>query len=307
MSGHTAEHERLIKGYIAYIIAEKGLSGNSVEAYGRDVEKLVWYLESAGERALTVSTDGLRLFVGELVDAGIARHSQRRIIAGIRSFFRFLRLEGERHDNPSELLDLPSKALKLPEVLTVEEIDRLEEAVDLTREMGQRNRAMVETMYSCGLRVSELVDLEISKIYAREGFIAVRGKGSKERIVPISESALAEIDLWLKDRARLPVRPGEENYLFLNRRGTRLTRNMIFMIVRELASAAGIDKTISPHTLRHSFATHLLEGGANLRVIQQMLGHEDISTTQIYLHIDRTALRQQVLLYHPRNRRRQRI
>lgn len=298
------DNQRLVKEYTAYLMAERGAGENTLTAYGDDVAKLVRWLDTASLSAVEVDVDRLRLFVGDLHDMGIAYRSQRRIISGIRSFFKFLKLEGYRPDNPASMLELPQKALHLPEVLTVDEIDAMVDAIDLSQPMGRRNRAIIEILYGCGLRVSELVNLEISRIYASEGFLLVTGKGNKERIVPMSETSLREIVLWMDDRARLDIKRGEENILFLNRRGSRLTRSMIFHIVRQLAELAGIRKTISPHTLRHSFATHLLEGGANLRAIQQMLGHEDITTTEIYLHIDNSRLRREILDHHPRYSRR---
>lgn len=302
---------QLQRGFIAYLISERGLSSNSVESYRYDTTRLLDFLRSAGVDPLQADADSLRLLLGDLHDLGIAPRSQRRIVAGMRAFFRYLKLESLRPDNPAELLELPPKALHLPQVLTVAEIDAMEgvyepnSSTDPTSEqlLEQRNRAIIETLYSCGLRVSELVGLEISRIYFDEGFVAVRGKGSKERVVPMAETTVGELRAWLQCRSSLQVKRGDENIVFLNRRGGRLTRQMIFTIVRQAAEAAGVRKKISPHTLRHSFATHLLEGGANLRAIQQMLGHEDITTTEIYLHIDTTSLRSQILNFHPRNTR----
>lgn len=304
-------YKQLQRGFMAYLISERGLSANSVDSYIYDTTRLLDFLNSAGVDPLQADTDSLRLLLGDLHDLGIAPRSQRRIVAGVRAFFRYLKLEGLRHDNPAELLELPPKALHLPQVLTVAEIDAMEAVYEpnsstdpsIDQVLAQRNRAIIETLYSCGLRVSELVGLEISRIYFEEGFVAVRGKGSKERIVPMAATTAAELRAWLDCRATLVEKKGDENILFLNRRGGRLTRQMIFTIVRQAAEAAGVRKTISPHTLRHSFATHLLEGGANLRAIQQMLGHEDITTTEIYLHIDTSGLRSQILNYHPRNSR----
>ena len=233
---------------------------------------------------------------------GISSRSQARIISGIKSFFRFLKLENQIENNPTLLLESPRIGQKLPEVLSIEEIDNMISCIDLSSNEGQRNRAIIETLYGCGLRVSELINLEINKIFFEEEYIVVKGKGNKERLVPISTIAINEIKLYLDDRSHLNIKPGEENILFLNRRGRRLTRVMIFYIIKQLAELAGIRKDISPHTLRHSFASHLLEGGANLRAIQQMLGHESIATTEIYIHIDRTRLRDEILTYHPRNK-----
>lgn len=293
----------VIDAYEAYLILERGLSDNTREAYVRDVGKLVRYLETEKVTLREVTTDTLRAFAADLFDLGISPRTQARIVSGIKSFFRFLKLEGYLDSNPSLLLESPALRRHLPEVLRVDEMDAMIRAIDMEKAEGQRNRAIMETLYGCGLRVSELINLEISKLYFDEQFIMVHGKGDKERIVPISPQAIREIKDYLPDRALLPVKRGEENILFLNRRGHRLTRVMIFYIIKQLAEAAGIRKEVSPHTLRHSFATHLLEGGANLRAIQQMLGHEDISTTEIYLHIDRSMLRAEILAHHPRNAR----
>lgn len=293
----------VIDAYEAYLILERGLSDNTCEAYVRDVGKLVRYLETETVTLREVTTDTLRAFAADLFDLGISPRTQARIVSGIKSFFRFMKLEGYLDSNPSLLLESPALRRHLPEVLRVDEIDAMIGAIDMEKAEGQRNRAIMETLYGCGLRVSELINLEISKLYFDEQFIMVHGKGDKERIVPISPQAIREIKDYLPDRALLPVKRGEENILFLNRRGHRLTRVMIFYIIKQLAEAAGIRKEVSPHTLRHSFATHLLEGGANLRAIQQMLGHEDISTTEIYLHIDRSMLRAEILAHHPRNAR----
>lgn len=293
----------IIDAYEAYLMLERGLSDNTREAYVRDVGKLVRYLETEKVTLREVTTDTLRAFAADLFDLGISPRTQARIVSGIKSFFRFLKLEGYLDSNPSLLLESPAMRRHLPEVLRVDEIDAMIGAIDMEKAEGQRNRAIMETLYGCGLRVSELINLEISKLYFDEQFIMVHGKGDKERIVPISPQAIKEIKDYLPDRALLPVKRGEENILFLNRRGHRLTRVMIFYIIKQLAEAAGIRKEVSPHTLRHSFATHLLEGGANLRAIQQMLGHEDISTTEIYLHIDRSMLRAEILAHHPRNAR----
>lgn len=293
----------VIDAYEAYLMLERGLSDNTREAYVRDVGKLVRYLETEKVTLREVTTDTLRAFAADLFDLGISPRTQARIVSGIKSFFRFLKLEGYLDSNPSLLLESPAMRRHLPEVLRVDEIDAMIGVIDMEKAEGQRNRAIMETLYGCGLRVSELINLEISKLYFDEQFIMVHGKGDKERIVPISPQAIREIKDYLPDRALLPVKRGEENILFLNRRGHRLTRVMIFYIIKQLAEAAGIRKEVSPHTLRHSFATHLLEGGANLRAIQQMLGHEDISTTEIYLHIDRSMLRAEILAHHPRNAR----
>ncbi len=295
--------ERILNDYNLHLSLEKGMSDNTLKAYGRDIRKLLAYLaaENIGLRDVTIDT--LRFFIGELHDIGIAERSQARIVAGIRSFFHFLDMEDYLHPNPSELLETPKIGLHLPEVLTQEEIDAMIAAINPDKAEAQRDRAIIETLYSCGLRVSELTGLEISKIFPDEGYLVIRGKGNKERIVPMSEASLSEISDYLTDRSLLNIKPGAENILFLNRRGGRMTRERVFQIVQSLAREAGIRKTISPHTLRHSFATHLLEGGANLRAIQQMLGHESIATTQIYIHLDSSTLRSDILAFHPRNRR----
>lgn len=293
-------------GYSMYLTLEKGASENTRDGYTRDVRRFLSWLasDSSGVGSLRdVTTEVLRLYLGDLNDVGIALRSRARIVASLRSFFGWLFMEDYIATNPGELLESPRLGLHLPEVLTVEEIDSMIASIDYSKEECQRDRAMMEVLYGCGLRVSELVTLEISRLFPQEGFLIVRGKGDKERMVPMSETSIEEIDAWMTDRARLKVKPGDENILFLNRRGGRLTRQRAFQIVKGLAEAAGIRKNISPHTLRHSFATHLLEGGANLRAIQQMLGHESIATTQIYIHLDASALRSDILAYHPRNRR----
>ncbi len=292
----------VLKQYSAYLLLERGLSENTRMSYLNDVEKLTRYLRDNNIELKDVTLDILHNFIAELHDLGISSRSQARIISGIKSFFRFLKLENLIEFNPTLLLESPRIGRKLPEVLSIEEIDEMISCIDLSTNEGQRNRAIIETLYSCGLRVSELINLEINKIFLEEEYVVIKGKGNKERIVPISSVALHEIELYLEDRQHLDIKPGEENILFLNRRGRRLTRVMIFYIIKQLAELAGIRKEISPHTLRHSFATHLLEGGANLRAIQQMLGHESISTTEIYIHIDRTRLREEILTYHPRNK-----
>ena len=293
--------QNALRDYDLYLLLEKGASDNTREGYLSDIGRLMTWLAESGTPLRDVSCETLRLFIGDMHDLGIAPRTQARVVAGVRSFFRWLTREEYIDADPSELLETPKTGLHLPEVLTVAEIDAMIEAIDPLKAEAQRDRAIMETLYGCGLRVSELINLEISKYFPDEGYLVVHGKGDKERMVPVSEVAVEEIADWLKDRARMSVRPGDENILFLNRRGARLTRQRAFQIVRGLAEAAGIRKTISPHTLRHSFATHLLEGGANLRAIQQMLGHESIATTQIYLHLDRTALRSDILTYHPRN------
>ena len=295
--------EALQRRYQAYLLLERGLSDNTREAYADDVGKLLRYLSSGGIRLRDVDLGMLHEFVASLHDLGIAERSQARILSGIKSFFKFLRMEGYIEDDPAILLEGPRLGRHLPEVLTVNEIDRMIAAIDMSAPEGQRNRAIIEIMYGCGLRVSELVNLDLSHLFLDNEYIIVKGKGSKERIVPIDGVAIAEIERWMEDRGHIELKKGEENMLFVSRRGRRLTRVMIFYIIKRLCELAGIRKEISPHTLRHSFATHLLEGGANLRAIQQMLGHESISTTEIYLHVDRSKLRDEILMYHPRNLR----
>ncbi|MBR5332337.1 MAG: site-specific tyrosine recombinase XerD [Muribaculaceae bacterium] len=291
----------VLKQYSAYLLLERGLSENTLQSYLNDVSHLLRYLNENNLGLKDVTLDNLHNFVAELHDLGISPRSQARIISGIKSFFRFLKLENHIDHNPTLLLESPRIGRKLPDILSVEDIDEMISCINLSTNEGQRNRAIIETLYGCGLRVSELVNLEINKLFLEEEYVVITGKGNKERIVPISPTAINEITLYLEDRKHLDIKPGEENILFLNRRGRRLTRVMIFYIIKQLAELAGIRKEISPHTLRHSFATHLLEGGANLRAIQQMLGHESISTTEVYIHIDRTRLREEILTYHPRN------
>ena len=245
----------------------------------------------------------LEQFATILHEFGVAPSSQARILCGVRSFFRFLLLDGTLKDDPSELLESPTLGEHLPQVLSTEEIDRMEQSIDLSKPEGQRNRAIIEMLFSCGLRVSELVNLKFSDVFAADGYLRITGKGNKQRLVPISANALHELQLWLYDRNLMNIKPGEDEYVFLNRRGAHLTRTMILIMIKNTARDAGITKTVSPHTLRHSFATALLQGGANLRAIQEMLGHENISTTQIYTHIDITTLRDEILNHHPRNMR----
>ena len=291
----------IIGKYRRYMKLERNYSENTLDAYMSDLQKLLDYVGSEGLHVLDVKLDDLRNFVAALVDIGISARSQSRILSGVRTFYTFLILDGYIEDDPTELLEWPKIGEHLPEVLSVEEVDRLEQACDLSKWEGQRNRTIIEVLFSCGLRVSELINLRLSDLFLNEKFIRVMGKGKKERLVPISESAVKELQYWFMDRNMMKIKPGEEDFVFLNRRGGHLTRMMIFTIVRRLAEAAGIEKTISPHTLRHSFATALLEGGANLRAIQDMLGHERISTTQIYTHIDMHTLREEILEHHPRN------
>jgi integrase/recombinase XerD len=301
MTRAITDIDKIMDTYEAYLMLEKGLATNTGVSYRADVYKLLNFLQEEGIQLRNVELPTLQAFIATLHDLGIAATSQARIISGIKSFFKYLKMENYIEENPSLLLENPRTGRHLPEVLTVSEIDRMIQCIDMNAPEGQRNRAIIETLYGCGLRVSELVNLELSQIYFDEQYIIVRGKGSKERMVPISEVAIAEIKDYMPQRAAIDLKPGEENILFVSRRGRRLTRVMIFYIVKRLCDLAGIRKEISPHTLRHSFATHLLEGGANLRAIQQMLGHESIGTTEIYLHLDRQALRQEILQHHPRN------
>ena len=304
-SKDTSE-EKLLTKFKQHLLLEKGLSTNTTEAYVRDVAKLFAYLAQLDTpiHPVEVHLDDLEHFLASLHDQHITPRSQARILSGIRSFYQYLVLEGYLEADPSLLLESPKIGMHLPEVLSVEEIDRLVEAIDMSKREGQRNRAIIETLYSCGLRVSEACSLKLSDLYFTEGFIKVEGKGNKQRLVPISERAIAEIMAYLTDRADIAIQPGHEDYLFVSAHfRKRMSRITMFHIIKELARDAGITKSISPHTLRHSFATHLLEGGANLRVIQSMLGHEDIGTTEIYTHIDAHRLRSEIIEHHPRNRR----
>ena len=295
----------IIDKYKTWLRLEKSLSANSIEAYLTDLDKLIRFVESEGKDFATISYQDLQQFVAQLRDIGIHPRSQARIISGIKSFYRFLLLDEYITADPTELLESPKIGLKLPEVLTVNEINDILDTIDLSLPEGQRNRAMLEVLYSCGLRVSELISLRYSDVYFDEGFIRVEGKGSKQRLVPISETAIREIKNYLLDRNRMVVKKGFEDILFLSRRGTALSRIMVFHIIKQQTQIAGVHKNVSPHTFRHSFATHLLEGGANLRAIQEMLGHEKITTTEIYTHIDRQFLRKEILEHHPRSRRRE--
>lgn len=296
--------EALLREYNGYLRLQRGLSANTAEAYRRDVEKLTAWLAAEHTPLREVTYPALEQFTAALFELGIAETTRKRIVSGIKSFFHFLRISDFIAEDPSLLLETPRPGLHLPEVLTLSEIDALIAAIDPDSAEADRNRAIMETLYGCGLRVSELTNLEIGRINFAEGFITVLGKGSKERIVPMSPVAADRILEYLHgSRTEVKIKPGEEGILFLNRRGHRLTRQMIFTIVRRLAEAAGVTKTISPHTMRHSFATHLLEGGANLLSIQQMLGHESVATTEIYIHLDTSHLREEILLHHPRNLR----
>lgn len=292
---------QIITKYKQYLKLEKSLSENTISAYISDLEKLLHYLEEENINFTDISLENLEHFSAGLRDIGIHPRSQARILSGIRSFFHFLLIEDYIQQDPSELLESPQIGKHLPDVLSVEEIDCLISAIDRSTKEGQRNCAILETLYSCGLRVSELCNLKISDLYFNEGFIKVEGKGSKQRLVPISQKAINEINNYFISRNEGLIKPEYEDYVFISRFGKNISRIMVFHIIKELAENTGLKKSISPHTFRHSFATHLLEGGANLRVIQCMLGHESIGTTEIYTHIDRSKLRNEIINHHPRN------
>ena len=291
----------IVSRYRRYLKLEKGYSANTLDAYMRDVDKLFRYLAVEQVDVLDVKLEDLEHFAAFISDLGIGPRSLARILSGVRQFYRFLVVDGYLEVDPTELLESPKQPDHLPEVLSTAEVDLLEQAIDLSKWEGHRNRAIIEVLFSCGLRVSELTNLKLSNLYIEEQYIRVMGKGSKERLVPISPRALDELNYWFADRNVMKIKPGEEDYVFLNRRGQHLTRTMILIMIKRYAVEAGIKKTISPHTLRHSFATSLLEGGADLRAIQAMLGHESIGTTEIYTHIDTSILRQEILEHHPRN------
>lgn len=295
------EQDNIIHKYIRYMKLQRNYSGNTLEAYILDINKLLKFLKDNGISPEAAKLSDIQCFAASLHDIGISPRSQCRILSGMRAFYKYLYLDGYIKDDPTELLESPKLGDHLPEVLTTEEVDRLEQAIDLSKWEGQRNKAIIEVLFSCGLRVSELVNLKMSALYLDEQFVRIMGKGSKERLVPISENAIKQLKYWFIDRSHMNIKPGEEDYVFLNRRGAHLTRTMILIMIKRLGAEAGIQKTISPHTLRHSFATALLEGGADLRAIQSMLGHESIGTTEIYTHIDTHTLREEILNHHPRN------
>ena len=297
----TEKTDKILVKYKQYLKLEKSLSDNTVDAYLTDLDKLLAYLTLENINILDVRLENLEDFSAGLHDIGIHPRSQARILSGIRSFYRFLIMEDYLKADPTELLESPQTGFKLPEVMTVEEIDLLIGSIDRSTKEGQRNRAILETLYSCGLRVSELCNLKLSELYFEEGFIKVEGKGSKQRLVPISPRAIKEIRLYFTDRNLMKIKPGFEDFVFISNFGKNISRIMVFHIIKELATRIGLKKKISPHTFRHSFATHLLEGGANLRAIQCMLGHESIGTTEIYTHIDRNMLRSEIIEHHPRN------
>jgi integrase/recombinase XerD len=294
--------ERYIKDFVSFLKIEKGLAENSIFAYQNDVAKLYDFASVRKIAVTELTYNDLKEFVAELYDLGLSARSQARIISGVKQFFGFLLIEDVLNDDPSELLEMPRIGRKLPEVLSIEEIDQLIVAIDLSKAEGHRNRAIIETLYSCGLRVSELVSLKFGDLYFEEGFIRVIGKGNKERLVPVSPSVEKEIGIYNDHvRRHQVIKPGNEQIIFLNRRGAQLTRVMIFTIIKDLANTIGLTKSISPHTFRHSFATHMIEGGANLRAVQEMLGHESITTTEIYTHLDQRFLRDAIITFHPRN------
>ena len=292
----------ILSKYKVYLRLEKSLSDNTVSAYLADISKLFQFLEDEQIHPLDVTLDNLETFSANLRDLGIQPRSQARILSGIRSFYHYLILEDYLQADPSELLESPQIGLHLPEILTLEEIDALIESIDLSTKEGQRNRTILETLYSCGLRVSELCNLKLSDLYLEEGFIKVDGKGSKQRLIPISPRAIRELQLYFIDRNQISIKKSYEDYVFISKWGKNISRITVFHIIKTLAEAISLKKTISPHTFRHSFATHLLEGGANLRAIQCMLGHESIGTTEIYTHIDKNRLRSEIIEHHPRNK-----
>jgi len=291
-----------IKDFVSYLKIERGLADNSILAYQNDIQKLADYSVPRKKTVINLTYNDLKDFITVLYNMGLSARSQARIISGLKQFFNFLLLENEIKDDPSELLELPKIGRKLPEFLSIEEVDLMIDSIDLSKNEGHRNRAILETLYSCGIRVSELVNLRFSDLFFEEGFIRVIGKGNKERLVPVSSSVEKEIGIYNDFiRRHQSIQPGNENVVFLNRRGAKLTRVMIFTIIKDLAEVAGITKNISPHTFRHSFATHMIEGGANLRAVQEMLGHESITTTEIYTHLDQRFLRDAIISFHPRN------
>jgi len=294
----------LISGFKTFLKLEKSLADHTIDAYLRDLNKLFSFLEIRNYSIVPENVELLHLkeFINWINELGLSARSQARIISGIKAFYKYLLLEDVIETDPTTLLETPKIGRKLPDILSIEEIDLLLSKIDLSKSEGQRNKAMLEVLYSCGLRVSELIDLKLSNLYMDQGFVRVIGKGSKERLVPISKKAIREIELYLPDRNNLPViQKGNEDILFLNRRGKKLTRVMVFTVVKRLVEVSGIKKNISPHTFRHSFATHLIDGGADLRAVQEMLGHESILTTEIYTHLDRHYLRDAIIRFHPRS------
>lgn len=296
------EERRLVKRYERYLKLGRNVSTNTLLAYQHDLDYLTAYCHQHGIRYVDMKLADLENFASSLHDS-VGVRSQARVLSGVRSFYRYLQLDGYVKDDPTELLPFPNIGEHLPEYLSTEEVDMLENSIDLSKWEGQRNKAIIEVLFSCGLRVSELVNLKLSDLFLDEKFVRVVGKGNKERLVPISGDAIKELGYWFIDRDRMRIKPGEEDYVFLNRRGAHLTRVMVLIMVKRQAQAAGIQKVISPHTLRHSFATALLRGGADLRAIQAMLGHEDIGTTEIYTHLETSDLRKEILEHHPRNQK----
>ena len=291
--------ESIVEDFDAHIFLEKGLANNTARAYTTDVGHLMEFVEGMNLRLTEITTDHLHEFLAVVHDLGISPRSQNRMLSGIKAFFRFLRMEGYIEEDPSELIESARLGRELPDVLTLEEIDAMIDAIPGNKEESLRNHAIIETLYGSGLRVSELTDARISRLDLNQRLLIVEGKGTKQRIVPVSPVAASLIEEYLQQRAFLDIKPEGDDIIFLNRRGRPLTRVMIFYIIKDLAALAGINKKVSPHTLRHSFATHLLEGGANLRVIQELLGHESISTTELYLHFDRSLIRRELLDHHP--------
>jgi len=296
--------KQIIKSkYKTYLLLEKGLSKNSISAYLDDLDKLYDFLENENLKAEDIKLDDLQQFIAQLYDLGINARSVARIISGIKSFYNYLLIEEYIDSDPTELLETPKIGLKLPTVLSVDEINSIIGIIDMSTKEGRRNKAILEVLYGCGLRISELTNLKFTDMFLDEGFLRVEGKGNKQRLVPISPTAIKEIRNYMLDRNHIVVKKGHENIVFLSKRGTAISRIMVFHFIKQYAEEAGIKKNISPHTFRHSFATHLLEGGANIRAIQQMLGHEKITTTEIYTHMDREFLRQEIIEHHPWNKR----
>lgn len=291
-----------IEDYINFIRVEKSLSKNSISAYKHDVDMLMVYADSIGVEPESMTMNQIQEFLNHINETGLNKRTQARILSGVRGFFKYLMIEEVIDNDPTELIEGPKIGRKLPEVLTIEEIDRIEASIDLSKPEGQRNKTMIEMLYSCGLRVSELVNLKLTDLFIDQGFVKVLGKGNKERLVPIGEKAIKELKSYISDRNSVTsiINRDSENIIFLNRRGSKLTREMVFTIIKKHAKLAGIKKSISPHTFRHSFATHLVEGGADLRAVQEMLGHESIQTTEIYTHLDKEYLRDTILRFHPR-------
>lgn len=298
----TADTKKTLQKYHVYLKLEKGFSANTLDAYERDLDKFLDFLSTEGVHPQDVTLEYLHQFSASLIDIGIQPSSLSRILSGVRSFYHFLVVDGYMDTDPTELLEFPNKSHHLPDVLTVEEVDRIEAAIDLSSSEGQRNKAIIEVLFSCGMRVSELCSLRVSDLYLDEQFIRVLGKGDKQRLVPISGKAIHELQLYFIDRDQIDIKPGYEDYVFVSKlRKKNLSRIMVFRLIKDLVELAGIDKTVSPHTFRHSFATALLDGGANLRAIQAMLGHESIATTEIYTHITTARLREEIISHHPRN------